>query len=173
MRVDELIGTLDGVRASGSSKWTSKCPSHPDRSPSLSIREVKGGRILVHCFAGCSVEQITGALGLKISDLFADVRPTLRRRRTPKAVRLDGGALGFRYELGACDLRIRAKSILDAAKDLDISLLKDEELDKALRHVGQAYADLKQAKLLEDVADDLRTRAWRERTSREQRTQAA
>ncbi|MGR3823880.1 MAG: DUF7146 domain-containing protein [Salipiger marinus] len=38
------------------------CPAHPDRSPSLSIKDSTEGRLLVYCFAGCSYGDILGAL---------------------------------------------------------------------------------------------------------------
>ena len=41
--------------------FVAHCPAHDDRSPSLSIRESEG-RLLVHCFSGCSQEQVIGAL---------------------------------------------------------------------------------------------------------------
>jgi hypothetical protein len=50
--------------------WIARCPAHPDRAPSLSIREGDGGRILLHCFTGCTVEAICAALRIKLSDLF-------------------------------------------------------------------------------------------------------
>lgn len=46
-----------------------RCPAHDDKTPSLSISE-SGGKILLHCHAGCSPEAICSALGLKLSDLF-------------------------------------------------------------------------------------------------------
>jgi hypothetical protein len=52
--------------------WVARCPAHADRSPSLSIREGRGGRTLVRCFAGCEPSSITAALGLRLSDLFSD-----------------------------------------------------------------------------------------------------
>ena len=38
------------------------CPCHEDRNPSLSVK--MNGRLLLHCFAGCSYERIVAALGL-------------------------------------------------------------------------------------------------------------
>jgi putative DNA primase/helicase len=40
------------------------CPAHDDHNPSLSIKETSEGKVLLHCFAGCSFEAILGALGL-------------------------------------------------------------------------------------------------------------
>jgi len=50
--------------------WEARCAAHNDRKASLSITEGKEGRILLKCFAGCPVESIVVALGLKMADLF-------------------------------------------------------------------------------------------------------
>ncbi|MBU6994035.1 hypothetical protein [Ferrovum myxofaciens] len=65
-----FVERLQKVRRTGPGKWLACCPAHDDRSPSLAIREADDGRILVHCFSGCSVQEIVGALGLELSDLF-------------------------------------------------------------------------------------------------------
>ena len=69
MIADKLISRLEGVRNTGQDRWLAKCPAHEDRSPSLAIREVDD-RLLIHCFAGCSVFEICNAVGLEVSDLF-------------------------------------------------------------------------------------------------------
>lgn len=47
-----------------------RCPAHKDRRASLSVREFDSGAVGLHCFAGCSVDEIVGALGLQLEDLF-------------------------------------------------------------------------------------------------------
>jgi hypothetical protein len=66
----ELAARLH-ARRSGSG-WIAKCPAHPDRTPSLSVREGDAGRALIFCHAGCSVEAICAALKIKLSDLFCE-----------------------------------------------------------------------------------------------------
>lgn len=70
MSAESLISRLDKVKATGSGRWQAKCPAHADNGPSLSIRELDDGRILVHCFAGCSAIDVVESVGLEISDLF-------------------------------------------------------------------------------------------------------
>lgn len=65
-----LLDRLDRVRRVRSDSWVACCPAHADRSPSLSIRETRDGTLLLKCFAGCSVEAITHAVGLEVADLF-------------------------------------------------------------------------------------------------------
>ncbi len=52
--------------------WIAPCPAHDDRKPSLSIKTGDDGRALVHCHAGCSVDDVLAALHLEARDLFAD-----------------------------------------------------------------------------------------------------
>lgn len=56
-----------------------KCPSHADRSPSLSVREVDD-RTLIHCFSGCEAHDVLAAVGLTLGDLFEQ---PLEHRRAP------------------------------------------------------------------------------------------
>jgi hypothetical protein len=62
--------------------WIAQCPAHDDRSPSLSIREGRDGRTLLRCFAGCELDTIVRALGLGLSDLFAETKPDYSYART-------------------------------------------------------------------------------------------
>lgn len=45
--------------------WTSRCPAHDDRSPSLSIKITADGRLLAYCHAGCTFKAIIDAMGCK------------------------------------------------------------------------------------------------------------
>jgi len=42
--------------------WMARCPVHDDRTPSLAISEADDGRVLVHCHAGCSQQDVIAAL---------------------------------------------------------------------------------------------------------------
>jgi len=61
--IDEILIKLDAVRRQGDG-WIALCPAHNDHHPSLSIRE-RNGKLLLHCFAGCSFEDVLSALGAK------------------------------------------------------------------------------------------------------------
>jgi hypothetical protein len=65
-----IIDRLDGVRETGPSRWIARCPAHEDRSPSLSIRELDDGRVLIHDFGGCETGDVLSAIGLGFRDLF-------------------------------------------------------------------------------------------------------
>jgi putative DNA primase/helicase len=68
----ELLTRLVNVKSSGG-QFTARCPSHDDEENSLSVTE-EGGRILLHCHAGCSPAQVCAALDLKLKDLFLNSR---------------------------------------------------------------------------------------------------
>jgi hypothetical protein len=66
----KLLDRLAGVKQTAPDRWLAKCPAHEDRSPSLSLRELDDGRVLLHDFGGCEVGAVLAALGLSLPDLF-------------------------------------------------------------------------------------------------------
>ena len=70
--IDYLLTQLHKVRQTGHGRWIACCPSHNDKSPSLTIRD--DGVILLKCFAGCSAYEIVSAVGMEMSDLFPEQR---------------------------------------------------------------------------------------------------
>lgn len=55
-----IAKALGGYRAGAA--WMARCPAHDDHTPSLSVRDGKNGRVLVHCFAGCDQRDVITAL---------------------------------------------------------------------------------------------------------------
>ena len=157
MTAEELLHDLDVVRPRGPGKWSARCPAHPDRSPSLSIREGDDGRLLLHCFAGCTLGEICGALGLPIKDLFKE-NLSFRRPLQPSSRRFNGYATAFPLQLHALDLRLRAEAVLRTARGMCTQEWSEGDLHEALGVVGQAYANLERADLLDDVCLMIRTR---------------
>lgn len=70
MTTATLLERLDQVRQTGRGRWLARCPAHADKRPSLSVRELDDGRVLVHDFAGCSVDDVLAAVGLDFDALF-------------------------------------------------------------------------------------------------------
>ncbi len=70
MAAAALLDRLDRVRQTAPGRWSAACPAHRDRSPSLSVRELEDGKVLVNCFAGCGAIDVLDALGLDWSALF-------------------------------------------------------------------------------------------------------
>ncbi len=62
-KCNSVIKTKDGYMA--------LCPAHPDHNQSLSISEGTDGRVLLHCHAGCSLDDIVKELGVSKRDLFS------------------------------------------------------------------------------------------------------
>jgi hypothetical protein len=73
-RIEHLLDRLDKVRQTRRQQWTACCPSHEDRRASLSVGVGTGGRILLRCHAGCSLDAICAALSIHKGDLFPDGR---------------------------------------------------------------------------------------------------
>jgi CHC2 zinc finger len=72
MNIDNLLSRLEKVKPTGKDEYKACCPHHADKSPSLSIKELPDGRILINCFAGCAPLEILNSVGLSFSDLFPE-----------------------------------------------------------------------------------------------------
>lgn len=75
MGADVLLSKLEGVRRTGSGTWIARVPTREDRHPSMTIRELDDGRLLIHDFGGDSPAEILAAIGLTFSDLFPPRAP--------------------------------------------------------------------------------------------------
>lgn len=69
--IDKLLSRLDKVKSTSRHSWLACCPSHDDKTPSMTISD-RDGRILIHCFAGCPTESIIETLGLEWNDLMPE-----------------------------------------------------------------------------------------------------
>ena len=88
-RVHKPIRTANG--------YTCKCPAHDDGSPSLSVREGKDGRLLLHCFAGCEFRDILAAVGMTEADAFCGDR-TNQKNYIPRSALLTEAFIVRIYE---------------------------------------------------------------------------
>jgi len=104
----ELADRLDG-RPLQDGRWAARCPAHDDRNASLSIGTGDDGRVLLHCHAGCSVQDVCWKLGITQRALFPRGAPPASRGRSrdwfPVAVSLaknldDAGREALAAELG-------------------------------------------------------------------------
>lgn len=104
MSAETLLNQLAKVRKNGVGKWMACCPAHDDRTPSLSVKEGEDGHILIHCFAGCSLEEILGAVGLEMGALFPersqhsfnDIPPTYYPKERETKLKTEKENLEFR-----------------------------------------------------------------------------
>lgn len=124
---DRLLGRLDGVRETAARQWVARCPSHDDRSPSLSVRELDDGTLLVHCFGGCDASDVLGAVGLGLADLYPKRPDDHRRHGTRPRQRWDCRGL---LQLLAREADVVALCALElgegrALQPLDLARLRD------------------------------------------------
>jgi hypothetical protein len=82
----KLLDRLDRLKQTAPACWLARCPAHEDHSPSLSIRALDDGRLLLHCFAGCGTDEVLAALGLQLRDLYPKRLPEVGEARSyPKS----------------------------------------------------------------------------------------
>src|SRR5262245_8453537 len=82
MQPEGFLQHFDNVQ-SAADGWKARCPTHDDRSrDSLSISLGNEGRVLLHCFAGCTIEAILAKVGLRMRHLFP---PGTRRTQSTDA----------------------------------------------------------------------------------------
>ena len=134
------LADLLEARAAGRGKWKARCPAHPDRSPLLSIPEGQGGRVLLHCWAGCETETVLATLGLSMRDLFNEAPMSPRARaeaRRLKAEREAGDREQARTERRANCLYRRLVCVVDSLGS-SLARLPDGAETDALAHVFHA-----------------------------------
>jgi hypothetical protein len=125
---------LDAVKASGRSKWVARCPAHQDRSPSLAIRELDDGRLLVHCFAGCEVTAVLGAVGLDLTDLYPDrlCNDSIKQEARPFPATQILDAIAFEALVVAVAASNIANGITLSDADRDRLLIASSRLQRAV-----------------------------------------
>lgn len=75
MNITEVLSAFKNVVQTSPLTWKASCPAHKDAKPSLSIT-LQHNRILLHCHAGCSFEEVVACAGLKPADLRAGKQST-------------------------------------------------------------------------------------------------
>lgn len=68
--IEKLLPRLDQVKRTAPGKWIAACPAHADKRPSLNIREIEDGTLLLKCWGGCGGVDVVEAAGLRLGDLF-------------------------------------------------------------------------------------------------------
>ena len=82
-KINQLIDRLESVRKTGTDRYIAKCPAHDDGDPSLSVRELPDGRILIKCFSGCGGLDVLTSIDLEWADVMPDdglFQPIAERR---------------------------------------------------------------------------------------------
>ncbi len=68
---DVFLSKLKNVQGNGE-RYRACCPSHDSKGRTLSLLFASDGRILIHCHAGCTPNEVVESIGLTMSDLFPD-----------------------------------------------------------------------------------------------------
>lgn len=120
MSAAALLDHLKGVRRCGPNRWVASCPAHEDKTPSLSIRELDDGRLLVHCFGkDCSFEDIVAGAGVDVAEMFPPAPPRAEGYRRDRRPFLPADVFQIaKHEIAvasliACDMHAR-KAVSDA-----------------------------------------------------------
>lgn len=136
--IDKVRDALEDAGCSPK-RNTARCPSHEDRSPSLTFNEGDDGRALVYCHAGCRLDEILDALRLESKDLFMpadDVQPVKRKKVYRKTKVVD-----LLVDDQAPPVESEARTLLRLANDVD-----PEQVDRFQLMLGRAtratYRDL-------------------------------
>ena len=123
------------ARRVGSGRWMARCPRTRPIKASLSVREGREGRLLMHCFAGCTLPAVLEACGLRMNDLFSEsslstehVGEAIRRREQleaeARAGRLQRSKLTNRFhKLDRLTERLAAKMATTTASTPEVNEL--------------------------------------------------
>lgn len=109
-----LLSRLERVQRTGTG-WRADCPNGHKTHGTLSVAQGDDGRVLLHCFAGCSSADVLGAAGLTL----ADVMPERLRDPSPEGRRAAREA--FKRSAWSAALGVierEARVVLIAAHDL-------------------------------------------------------
>jgi hypothetical protein len=121
MSLKAVLSRLQGVRDNRSG-WQARCPAHEDHNPSLSIRE-ENGKILLHCFGGCSIEAVCAALKVKVGELFT--KGSAIRKPEPRIVRETQMQIaGLRSRLTPDDRERPVTVVLAEQNNLDAAIAR-------------------------------------------------
>jgi hypothetical protein len=129
MSAEALLSRLEGVRNRGAGQVSARCPAHDDKGPSLSVKELPDGRVLLKCFAGCAVAEVLAAVGLDMQVLF------------PPKPEVGGGASPFQRRRlltagQALDLlHTEAETVAVAAAC--VNQLSDADIDRVVQAAGR------------------------------------
>lgn len=139
MTTAEFVTHLQAVKRNGRG-WSARCPAHEDRTPSLSLHEGERG-LLLRCWAGCTVEEICQALGIRVLDLFydADADPKTRTEiMRHSQVRREHESATHNAELHRGGIFREAETVIQAATNVDISQWTPDQLDRVMDAVAEA-----------------------------------
>jgi hypothetical protein len=140
-----LLDRLERVKQMGPGRWLARCPAHQDKSPSLSIRELDDGRVLLHDFGGCEIGDVLAALGLSMSELFEKPLGELPRTHS---------TIPARDLLEALDheITVAALIVADIVRERRVHPDQFKRFTQAAARIGAARDMVNPARSLSNVA---------------------
>ena len=130
--IDAVLVRLDELRPNGKDRWRSRCPSCGGNKSALSVGVGDNGSVLLRCWKGCDIAQITAAMGVQMHELFppSDTSgPPLKRRRLLTA--------GQAFDAAVDDISFVAVAASNLAYG---TALSDEDRSALLRAAGRLNA---------------------------------
>jgi hypothetical protein len=131
-----ILDRLQRAKQTGPGRWIACCPAHDDRTPSLSIRELEDGRVLLHDFGGCETGDVLAAIGMQFSDLFDG---PLSHRLPPTNSRIPARDL---LELVGHEIDVAGILLTEIVEGRGCSELAWERLAQAAQRIGFARTHL-------------------------------
>jgi len=128
--IDAILARLEKVHQRQPGQWSARCPAHDDKGPSLSVRELPDGNVLLYCFAGCGAGAVVAALGMELTDLFPPRQPSGHAPTSYPRLLTAGQAL----ELLETEARLVAVA---AANVLHGVVLNQTDLDRLTQAAGR------------------------------------
>lgn len=133
--IDSILGRLEKVKRRQPGQWSARCPAHADKGPSLSVRETPEGAVLVHCFAGCTQNEVVNAVGIELSDLFP---PRDKPFGTPKKI-ANLWTAGQALELLASEIFFSSVALSNHQRGIVLTELDVEHLRQAAGRINLIY----------------------------------
>ena len=125
--------------------FKSICPAHSGKSQSLSVGESSTGAVLIHCFSGCTYEDVLRALGLDPANGAKRIVATYDYDGFFETVRYDPKAFLQRrktatgewaWNLKGCALRLYRQDDLMKARPEKVFVVEGEKDVETLRRAG-------------------------------------
>ena len=135
MSLQDVLSKLSKVRGRKDA-WTACCPAHEDKSPSLAIKQLEDGCILLHCFGGCSVHDVLGSIGMDMADLFPDVGDNKQRVKPAFYANDLLRVIGFETRVVAITANDMANGRKPTEKDLQRMRTASERIQEAMRYAN-------------------------------------
>jgi hypothetical protein len=131
--MEKILQRLKKVKWSGTNQAMACCPAHEDKTPSLSIKDIGGGKILINCLAGCATEDVLSSIGLDWDDVMPEKTTHHRLKPTKDRVYATDALKAIRYEA-----QIVMLCAFDMEKGREISKEDRERLKLSVERINTA-----------------------------------